>query len=85
MKKTLLLLHLLIGISISSFCQGKVNMNDTSNKKTPAPKDRNMFGHGIPRGLTINSDGLADGYVMFANKSVTVVHPLCTRNKTAPK
>jgi hypothetical protein len=41
-------------------------MNDTSNKKTPAPKDRNMFGHGIPRGLTINSDGLADGYVMFA-------------------
>jgi hypothetical protein len=25
-----------------------------------------MFGHGIPRGLTISSDSLADGYVMFA-------------------
>ena len=25
-----------------------------------------MFGHGIPRGLTINSDGLMDGYTMFS-------------------
>jgi hypothetical protein len=41
-------------------------MNDTSNKKAPEKKERNMFGHGIPRGLTINSDGLTEGYVMFA-------------------
>ncbi len=41
-------------------------MNDTSNKKPTAPKDRNMFGLHIPRGLTINSDGVTDGYVMFA-------------------
>ncbi|MEJ7684605.1 MAG: hypothetical protein WKG06_43505 [Segetibacter sp.] len=66
MKKGLLLLHLLISISISSFSQAKGNMNDTSGKKATAPKDRNMFGLHIPRGLTINSDGLTDGYVMFA-------------------
>jgi len=29
-------------------------------------KDRNMFGQGIPRGLTITTDGLAEGYVLFA-------------------
>jgi hypothetical protein len=40
-------------------------MRDTTNNP-PASKDRNMFGHRIPRGLTINSDGLSDGYVMFA-------------------
>jgi hypothetical protein len=32
----------------------------------PVRKDRNMFGQGIPRGLTITSDGLAEGYVLFA-------------------
>ena len=32
----------------------------------PVRKDRNMFGLGIPRGLTITTDGLAEGYVLFA-------------------
>ncbi|RIA08512.1 arylsulfotransferase ASST [Flavobacteriaceae bacterium MAR_2010_72] len=31
----------------------------------PEKKDRNMFGHHIPRGLTKTSDNLVDGYVMF--------------------
>ncbi|HEX9827544.1 MAG TPA: aryl-sulfate sulfotransferase [Flavobacteriaceae bacterium] len=31
----------------------------------PQGQDRNMFGLYIPRGLTITSDNLADGYVMF--------------------
>ena len=35
---------------------------ETSKEK----KDRNMFGHRIPRGLTKTSEGLTDGYVMFA-------------------
>jgi hypothetical protein len=47
-----------------SISQATVN-KDSANKKPLAPKDRNMFGHGIPRGLTINSNGLSEGYVMF--------------------
>ena len=64
MKKICLLFSLLFFISSESFTQVH-NINDTTKKVTP-PKDRNMFGLGIPRGLTLNSDGLADGYVMFA-------------------
>jgi hypothetical protein len=55
--KRALLLHLLIGISLTLFSQ------DSTAKK---PKDRNMFGHGIPRGLITTSDGLADGYILYA-------------------
>ncbi len=66
MKKTLLLVHLLLYISIGLLGQVKADIKDTLNMKAPAPKDRNMFGQGIQRGLTINSDGLSDGYVMFA-------------------
>jgi hypothetical protein len=32
----------------------------------PETADRNMFGHYIPRGLTIDSDSLSPGYIMFA-------------------
>jgi hypothetical protein len=64
MKKANLLLPLFLVISIS--CLSQVNSNDTSGKKPALPKDRNMYGHRIPRGLTITSDGLAEGYVMFA-------------------
>jgi hypothetical protein len=49
-------------------------MNDTSNKKPPPPKDRNMFGQGISRGLTKNSDGLTEGYVMFAVPNSALVY-----------
>ncbi len=76
MKKTaiIVLLHLLTGISIASFCQVTGNMNDTSKKKPAPPKDRNMFGQGIPRGLTLNSAGLADGYVMFGVPNSALVY-----------
>jgi len=56
MKKTLLLCFM-IGITSCLFSQ------DSLNKK---PKDRNMFGLGIPRGLMLNTDGLADGYILFS-------------------
>ncbi len=49
-----------------SFSQIKADTKDTSNKIATVPKDRNMFGHKVPRGLTITSDGLTNGYVMFA-------------------
>ena len=55
-----------MAISIVTFSQAMVDKKDTLNKKAIAPKDRNMFGHGIPRGVTINSEGLTQGYVMFA-------------------
>ncbi len=74
MKKTLLLLHLLVCISMVSVCQVKDNNRDSSNKKATVPKDRNMFGHKIPRGLKINSDGLADGYIMFAVPNSSLVY-----------
>src|SRR5215203_4257455 len=66
MKKIHLFLLFLMGISIISFSQANVNIKDTANKTAPPLKDRNMFGQGIPRGLTISTDGLAEGYVMFS-------------------
>lgn len=44
-----------------SSCSVKEEKKPADNKK-----DRNMFGHYITRGLTKTSEGLADGYVMFA-------------------
>lgn len=66
MKKISLFLCLLSSISIISFCQTSTNNKDTSKIPMPVRKDRNMFGQGIPRGLTITTDGLAEGYVLFA-------------------
>ena len=40
----------------------------------PVRKDRNMFGQGIPRGLTITTDGLAEGYVLFAVPNSALVY-----------
>ena len=39
----------------------------------PDKKDRNMIGLYIPRGLTINTEGLTPGYVLFrpANSAST--------------
>ena len=74
MKKTLLLLSLLASISIGSFCQGINSTKDSSAKKLLVPKDRDMFGLYIPRGLKINSEGLADGYVMFAVPNSSLVY-----------
>ncbi len=66
MKKTFLLLPVFVWISIELFSQVNRDNKDTLNKKPSAPKDRNMFGQGIPRGFTITSEGLTYGYVMFA-------------------
>lgn len=65
MKKKYFLLVLLIAISTGLFCQPQVD-KDSAAKKTAPPKNRDMFGYYIPRGLKINSEGLADGYIMFA-------------------
>ncbi len=64
MKKSYFLLNVLLCISFIAF--GQANDKDTLNKKPPPPKDRNMFGINIPRGLKINSPDAADGYIMHA-------------------
>jgi hypothetical protein len=71
MKKIIILLHLLIGTSVVSFTQATLGNKDSTDHKAPARKDRNMFGQGIRRGLTITADSLTEGYVMFpvANSS----------------
>ncbi|TKK69019.1 hypothetical protein FC093_10025 [Ilyomonas limi] len=84
MKKTPLLLCLLLCISIGSFCQvsnkDSINNKDTSAKKATVPlRDRNMFGLHIPRGLKMNSDGLADGYIMYAVPNSSLVYLLNRR------
>ncbi len=61
MKNSKILLSLLLVLFILGSCK-------VENKKEPenqANKDRNMFGLGVPRGLTKSTEGLADGYVMF--------------------
>jgi len=58
--------------NIHAFLLGLLMLSCSVDKKEnsagqPAPsKDRNMFGLRIPRGLTITSEGLTDGYAMFA-------------------
>ena len=66
MKKSFPFLMLFVLVSTGIFCQPHTNDKDSSGKKMAVHKDRNMFGHNIPRGLKINSPGLADGYIMFA-------------------
>ncbi len=63
MKKTYLILSLLLFISTGSFCQQ--NDKDSIAKKPPRA-DRNMFGLNIPRGLKVNSVGIEDGYIIYA-------------------
>jgi len=66
MNKFPVILPLLLCISFSLLGQTTINKQDSVTKQPVPPKDRNMFGLHIPRGLKINSDGLADGYIMFA-------------------
>lgn len=68
MKKLPLLLPLLLCLSFVTLSQTTTNnkTDSTNIQAAPDPKDRNMFGIGIPRGLTITSDNLTDGYVMYA-------------------
>ena len=66
MKKYQLLLPLMLCLSSFTIGQTAGNKNDTSHKKAGPSLDRNMFGRGLTRGLKINGDGLADGYILFA-------------------
>ncbi len=59
------LLPLLI-ISIFAVFSCSVDKKEAPKGKLFSAKDRNMFGHRIPRGLTISTEGIAEGYVMFA-------------------
>src|SRR6478672_2764805 len=64
MKEISLLLYVFMWFSLVSYSQ--VSNKDTTSKKAAPPKDRNMFGLGIPRGLTLSTNGLANGYILFS-------------------
>ncbi|MEJ2005928.1 MAG: hypothetical protein P8X57_13435 [Cyclobacteriaceae bacterium] len=40
----------------------------------PSPEGQNMFGHFIPRGLTINTPGLEPGYILFVPSNSAEVY-----------
>ena len=61
MKKNQLYLIYCIAIAILFSCNKEVQVKEQETKE----KERNMFGHNIPRGLTKTSENLAKGYVMF--------------------
>lgn len=42
--------------------------------KKISAKDRNMFGHGVPRGLLTSAEGLAEGYVLFPVPNATSMY-----------
>ncbi len=64
MKKTPLLFLLAVNLLFLISCG--VDKKETTEKIPPTGKNRNMFGHGIKRGLTLNTKEVTDGYVMFA-------------------
>ena len=64
MKKKHLIPFFLVFALIASSCD--VEKEKVASNTAPVKNDRNMFGHRIPRGLTINNEGLMEGYVMFA-------------------
>lgn len=66
MKKYQLVLPFMLFVSLLALGQTTGKNNDTTNKKTASTLDRNMFGRGLLRGLKVNGDGLADGYILFA-------------------
>lgn len=76
MKKIQIYALTVLFLSIFSNCtkQKSIDKEAASEKK-----DRNMFGHHIPRGLTINSENLAPGYVMYAVPNSSLIY-LVNRN-----
>jgi len=76
MKKLPFILPLLLCISLSLLSQTTINKQDKVTKQPAQPKDRNMFGLYIPRGLKMNSDGLEDGYVLFSVPNSALVYLL---------
>jgi len=55
-----------LGLILLFSCQQNKTESSDSTKADENPRDRNMFGLYIPRGLIHTSDDLAPGYVMFA-------------------
>lgn len=55
------------------------NCNQEKPVEQEADKDRNAFGHYIPRGLTINNDSLSPGYIMFSPTNSASIY-LLNRN-----
>ncbi|CAN5370862.1 hypothetical protein BH23BAC1_BH23BAC1_31700 [soil metagenome] len=51
--------------SMGSYCLAQADQNSPNLNAIPE-QTRKMFGLGVPRGLTINSEGLSEGYIMFA-------------------
>ncbi|MDQ6763466.1 MAG: aryl-sulfate sulfotransferase [Bacteroidota bacterium] len=72
MKKACFFLLLFSGIA--AIAVGQTTTKDSTGKKLPPPKDRNMFGLHVPRGLVKTSDGLADGYVLFGVPNSPLVY-----------
>lgn len=66
MKKAVLLLHFLASASIITFSQASDDKKNTTPNPINAPADRNMFGSGLRRGLTLTTEGLTDGYILFS-------------------
>jgi hypothetical protein len=89
MKRIHLLFPLLVSILLFSSCQVEADKKVATSKKEVskaiAGKDRNMFGHGIPRGLTINSEGLTEGYVMFSVPNSASVYLVNRKGKVVHK
>ncbi|MEP0134489.1 MAG: aryl-sulfate sulfotransferase [Eudoraea sp.] len=61
MKKILSYFSVIVFVLLLSNCGDKKPDDESADKK-----DRNMFGHHIPRGVTKSSDSLMPGYAMFS-------------------
>ena len=75
-----LLVCLLPSVTIPVFGQGN-HHKDTLAVKRASPMERNMFGHNIRRGLTVSSNGLADGYVLFSVPNSALVYLINRRGQ----
>jgi hypothetical protein len=64
MKTSFLFLPLLLFIFLFTACS--VDKAEPPKEAPSAGKDRNMFGHRIPRGLRVSQEGVTPGYVLFA-------------------
>ncbi|MBK8504127.1 MAG: aryl-sulfate sulfotransferase [Saprospiraceae bacterium] len=62
--RSVLFLLSIISLHISCSNQSKAVDKSPSNEKAPK-QDRNMFGHGIKRGLMVNQDGALPGFLML--------------------
>ena len=76
MRKKYFLLSLVVFFSASIFAQPTATDKDSANKKPPPPKDRNMFGLYIPRGLKVNSVGIEDGYIFYPVPNSSLIYLL---------